>query len=824
MRVAAFIGLLALLPGCGQPTQDGIECAAWTSAPSAGSARSWPPSRPGYQSPIAGENALPGNPDWRGTDIAFDKIEGYTSLISAHTGDEVSVMMRADKSRTVHWSVYRIGWYGGAGARLIVDGDDVPAQEQPACPRDPRTSAISCAWPPAFSFGVGADWVSGLYLVRLDADTLSQWLPLVITDDRPADLLVQLPVTTWQAYNSWGGESLYTDASGTMPNGAAVRVSFDRPYTFTIDWTILDREVHFIRFAEKYGYDVTYTTNLDVAAGGWEKIFERGAFVDIGHDEYWSKRERNAVEAARDLGVPILFFGANDAYYKTRWDEPPMQRPRSFTCYKLGVDPVAGDDATGIYRMQKRPESGLIGEMYDSWVYRNFSWVVSNEHHWLFEGTGLHNGDSIPLLVGDEYDRTSVACAPENLQVAARSPVVDSSGRPRVAETLSWHAASGALVFAAGTIDWVDGLGSERMYDPRVERMTANVLKAALGLQVPDGVGQADPTPPPESTFVDPALWVETELDGLTGPAGVAALPDGSMVVSEPDLDRVIAVGKAPQRQLSILADHDTVFGVHVEHPLGLRNPTALTSDEKGNIYIADTGNGCIRKIANDPKHSMSTVAGVPGSLGFGDGSGDRARFSQPMGLAIDSAHATLYVADTGNNRVRAIDTTTGRVRTIAGSVKGYDDGPGATATFHAPTALALAPDGRLFVICSGQNGRVAVIGTDAARTVTTLMTGRDGAVDGDGKSAGMGAQGGAAWKDGVLLVSDPQNYLVRAIAPGADAASTQVATLAGSKRFGRNDADVTDASFGLPLGLSVTPDGGLLVADGHNGSIRIVH
>src|SRR3954468_10189979 len=108
MRFGA-IGLIALVAGCGDVKTDAIECAAWTSSSSSGSSRKWPPSRPGYQSPVRGENDLPGDPDWRGKDLAFTRLEGYSSLISAHGGDEVSVMVRADQPRQAHWTVFRLG-------------------------------------------------------------------------------------------------------------------------------------------------------------------------------------------------------------------------------------------------------------------------------------------------------------------------------------------------------------------------------------------------------------------------------------------------------------------------------------------------------------------------------------------------------------------------------------------------------------------------------------------------------------------------------------------------------------------------------------------
>jgi DNA-binding beta-propeller fold protein YncE len=802
-------GGLVAASGCAGNASDEhprLECAAWTEPTGSTPGRDWPPAdRQGYVNPIPDENALPGSPDWRGAQPAQNHILAYADHVSARAGGHVAVRASADQPRDATWSVYRVGWYDGAGGRQILDATPVSLTPQAPCPRDGHTAMIRCAWPVSFEFDVGQDWLSGLFLIRIDADGFTQFVPLVIVDDRPADLLAQFPVTTWEAYNLYGGESLYADASGTMPDGHAVQVSFDRPYTYEITWTLIDREANFARFAERWGYDVSYATNVDIAGAPLETLTERGAFVSVGHDEYWAPSARNVVEGARDHGVPLLFLGANDAYWRIRFDRPAIENPRSFYCYKSGKDPVKGPNTTDLFRTD-RPESGLIGVQYENFVYRTFSWVVSNQNHFLFDGTGLQNGDSLPLLVGDEYDRTSNMCAPGNLRVAARSPVVDSAGRARYAETVTYRALSGALVFAAGTIDWTRGLGLSGSMDPRVERITANAIRGALGLPVPDGLGD-DPLPPSTTLdYVDPTLLVGTAASGLTGPTSIALLPDGTMAITEPDLDRVVTIGS--QHRLSVL---DT----------GLKSPAAVVADSKGNLYVADTGNAVIRKLANDSSRTLTTVAGSSTNPGFADGTA--ARFNQPLGLALDEAHNLLYVADSVNQRVRAIDLVSGKTITVAGSVLGSADGPGAKATFAAPTALALSPDGRLFVVCSGERGRIAVIGTDAARTVTTIVAGGDGAVDGDGNAARLGPQGGAVWRGGHLLVSDPSNYLVRAITPGKDVASTRVQTLAGGRRFGRSDGAVGAASFGLPLGLAVAADGTLLIADGHNGLIRTV-
>jgi len=817
-RLRLLIGALALA-GCGKPVDDKVQCAAW-SATDSSQARVWPQLRPGYVSPIPAENALPGGADWLNGPVMSTSLEAYLDHVSANAGTRVKAMVRADQPRDVHFSVYRLGWYGGAGARLVLDGATIHATPQPACPRDPRTAVVRCHWPVAFSFDVGSDWISGLYVVRLQTNGAQSAVPLVVTDDRPADLLVQVPVTTWQAYNSWGGESLYLDQSGMMPDGRALQVSFDRPYAVTDGGvTMLLREVYLARFLERYGYDATYTTNFDVAAGGWEGLFHRGTFISAGHDEYWPREERDAVEAARDLGVPILFMGANDAYWKIRVDGHDLRHPRSFTCYKVSDDPMHGRDQTGLYRKLGRPESGLIGEMYEGWLYKDFPWVIANEHHFMFEGTGLHDGDSLRLLVGDEYDHTFNECVPGNVRVGARSPVVNAYNLPRVAETMTYRAGSGALVFAAGTIGWAEGLGRPGSYDPRLERITANLIKAAIGVAVPDGVG-TDPLPPlPAVHYAGGGLAVDTVAGGLNGVTSVAELPDGRLVATEPNLDRLIAI--ASDGRLSVLADGKTAFAPGGP---GLRQPTAVVADATGNLFIADTGAHCIRRIGADSHHTRSTVAGHPGSAGFADGVADQARFSAPLGLAFDATRNQLIVADSGNHRVRVIDLSSGRVRTVAGGSAGNADGPGAAARFHGPTAVALATDGRIFVVSSGGASRISVIAPDTNQTVTTLVPGNNGFADGSGAEARLGAQGGALWSNGQLLVSDPANYLIRAVQPGADPASTRVVTLAGSMRFGQEDGDATAASFSLPLGLAAAADGSVLVADAYNGSIRVVH
>jgi hypothetical protein len=249
---------------------------------------------------------------------------------------------------------------------------------------------------------------------------------------------------------------------------------------------------------------------------------------------------------------------------------------------------------------------------------------------------------------------------------------------------------------------------------------------------------------------------------------------------------------------------------------------------------VADTHNCVIRKVANDANRTVSSLAGVFGSCAFADGSGADARLNDPMGMAWqDATH--ILIADSANQAIRVLDVTSGALRTLAGGNYGDEaDGPGREAIFFFPTAVAAASDGRIFFVSSSK-GKVKVIGTDVSRTVTTLVGGAPGFVDGTGMTGSLGfadgagatalmlPQGGLVWDGEALLVADVGNQRIRRVVPGDDAASTRVQTWAGNGRVGAADGPARDASFGLPLGLCRARDGTVFVADGGAGSLRAI-
>jgi hypothetical protein len=785
----------------------------------------WPPPRPGYLNPIPAENQQSGDASWnRGyTRPSARQLEGYADRVSASAGDTVKLMVRTvEPGSTASWTLYRIGWYGGAGARPITSGT-AQLGSQPACPTDAVTKLVRCSWSPTFSVRIPQTAVSGLYLVRiLDDDGFGILIPVVVKDDRPADLLMESAVLTAQAYNAWGGTGLYSP-----PGAFAVQVSFDRPYDSDYGaGQVLRYEALMARYLERYGYDVTYTTNLDVAREGAGTLLRRGAFLSVGHDEYWAGEQRAAVDTARDAGLPIYFFGANAAYWKVRLSSPGADgNARVVTCYKRSPqsDPLARTpQQTGRFRDDpiNEDEEQLVGTMYESWMLFGVSWTVKDVSHAMYEGTGMRPGDSIGQMVGYEYDRTFELDTPSPVSMLARSPVIDAEGRPGLAEATIYTAPSGALVFGAGTIYWPRGLDGP-LRDARVERMTANLLQLGIQLPVPSALHSVTaPWSPP----ADPkwATSVRTLASGMPGPAGVAQLPDGTFVIADPRAHRIWQ-SDGTGRWSAFAGDGNPTGNPNYDNVPALSarffGPTAVLPDAVGNVYVADTHNCVIRKIANDANRTVSLVAGAFLNEGYADAAGGNARFSYPMGMAwLDATH--IAIADSGNMAIRVLDVTTRAVTTLAITHWGDDsDGPASIANFYYPTAVTVAPDGRVFFLASS-TGMVKVIGTDAAHTITTLVGGGLGFSDGSGNTAKMIPQMGLIWFNGALIVSDSGNQRVRWILPGSNAGSTTVKTWAGDGMAGSDDGLASTASFQVPLGLWAGKDGSVYVVDGV-GSLR---
>ena len=308
---------------------------------------------------------------------ADGRVEGFFAQTSVERGEQAVLKVRCDDPE-YRVEVYRSGYYGDTGGRLVEKIGPRTATPQPDARRDERTGLVSAAgWSESVRFDTSG-WPSGVYLARLIGSGGSDGQALLVVRDRTraADALVIIPDTTYQAYNYWGDYSFYAGDDGSP---RAVRVSFDRPYiNVTVDqadW-YLRCELPLVRWLEAEGYDVTYAAASDLHRG--VELGARGAWISCGHSEYWSDEMRAAFEGARDRGVHLAFFGANSGYWRVRFEADPWSKEpdRVMVCYKMTeespttlgtdrvVDPVSRTTLWRDPAGPDRPENALIGIMY----------------------------------------------------------------------------------------------------------------------------------------------------------------------------------------------------------------------------------------------------------------------------------------------------------------------------------------------------------------------------------------------------------------------------------------------------------------------------
>ena len=289
-------------------------------------------------------------------------------------------------------------------------------------------------------------------------------------DDRStAAFVVQNSVTTWQAYNLWGGYDLYEGKNGSGGSDFDHRarvVSFDRPYSMGAgSGDFLGNEFPLVSLVESLGLDVTYWTDVDLHERA-ELLTRHRALLTLGHDEYWSRAMRTGAEQARDQGVNIAFFGANAVFRHVRLEPSHLGPDRQQVDYKRPhEDPLFGKDnkdVTSDWRAfpVSEPESTLIGNLYECNPVKA-DMVVADPAAWMFAGTGLSKGDRLKQLVGPEYDRYDPTVpGPKNVQVMAHSPL-RCGGKSSYSDMTYYTAPSGGGVWASGTNWWISKLSEE---------------------------------------------------------------------------------------------------------------------------------------------------------------------------------------------------------------------------------------------------------------------------------------------------------------------------------------------------------------------------
>lgn len=449
------------------------------------------------------ENAREGDPGWRlRRRGAEHEIEGFADRVSVLPGERFRLYVSTTAGRYTA-RAFRMGWYGGAGARQVWRAAGLPGTRQ-APPRTiAATGTVTAAhWEPGPEVDTSG-WPEGSYLIRLDAATGGRrYVPLTVRSASTRGRLVVVnAVTTWQAYNGWGGRSLYEGPGGFGDRSRAV--SFDRPYDASGARLFLDMERDAIELAERRGLPLAYVTSLDL--DGDPRVLDgaRG-LVSLGHDEYWSPGMRRTVEAARDRGTNLAFLGANAVYWRVRLAATRLGPRRLVVCHK----DAAEDPGTILWRATARPESSLTGPMYDCFPSES-AYVVRRPGNWIFRGTGVRRGTTFPGMVGVETDRVG-AGVPRPMEVLSVSPV-DCGGRATVAHSAYYTVPSGAAVFSSGTMRWVCAMRGARCGHGVTDRAGAFVRKATGNILRAFAAGPAARRHPARDNL---------EALGLDGPPG----------------------------------------------------------------------------------------------------------------------------------------------------------------------------------------------------------------------------------------------------------------------------------------------------------------
>ncbi|MFE9933205.1 N,N-dimethylformamidase beta subunit family domain-containing protein [Streptomyces sp. NPDC005533] len=456
---------------------------------------------------VKAENAKQGHADWPVTKAGPARaIEGFADKVSVLPGESFGLHVSTTAPRfTV--AAYRMGWYGGARARLVWRSEALPGARQPEHTVDPGTRMVRTRWARTTTVET-RDWPEGCYLLRLDAQggEGQRFVPITVRSAATAGRTVVVnAVATWQAYNRWGGYGSYDGPSGGYAS-RSLAVTFDRPYEYDDGAGLfLVYEAPLIALAERLGIPLAYATTTDVARE--KRLLEGAAAVlSLGHDEYWSPEQRAHFTAARDAGTNIAILGANCCFRRIRLEASDLGPDRTLVCYKSSYDQdpgfKRGHPATVDFRSAPGadPESSLLGVIYDGYPV-DAPYVVTHPDHWLFEGTGARAGDRFEHLVGVEYDKVDTGFpTPRPIEILAHSPVV-CEGRPSHQDTAYYTVASGAGVFATGTMRWVEALdatgdgrgGRNHGLDARSGALTTRVTENLLRVFAAGPAGRSHP-------------------------------------------------------------------------------------------------------------------------------------------------------------------------------------------------------------------------------------------------------------------------------------------------------------------------------------------
>ena len=633
---------------------------------------------------IEAENCLPGNPpsDWQINGSGDPTIQGFATDISVNAGQTINFKVNTDATSYVV-EIYRMGYYGGQGARrvtILTPSAQLP-QTQPSCLTDNSTFLLDCGnWAVSASWQVPANATSGLYfahLLRNDTGGDSHVFFVVRNDAGASNILYQASDLTWQAYNDYGGHSLYGDASEFNLPVRGLKVSYNRPSdtrNFEAATFLFNAEYPMIRWLEANGYDVSYFTGVDAVRNS-SLILNHKIYLSSGHDEYWDATQRANIKAARDAGVNLAFFSGNEMFWKTRWENSidGTNTPyRTLVCYKESygdaVDPLDPPIWTGTWRDPTKsppadggqPENSITGTLFmvngpgtDNtnlsikvpqsdgqmrfWRNSSVANLATNQVATMPSGTLGYEWD----VDGENSVRPAGLFYLSTATYTLTSDFLLDYGVTYGAGIATHHATmyrapSGALVFGSGTVQWAWGLDSNHdgtitpAPDPDMQQATVNLF-ADMGVQPTtlqsglQSASQSTDTTPPVSTITAPAPG-STVNAGTTVLISGTATDSGGGVVSGVEVSTDggqtwhPAVGRAnwTYSWTPSVVGTAALMSRAVDDSANLENPQASGGNPPGGVPVNVNPQICPCSIWNSSVGPNTVDGGDPGAIEVG--------------------------------------------------------------------------------------------------------------------------------------------------------------------------------------------------------------
>ena len=436
---------------------------------------------------VISENQLPGTTSWRISDPPGSGfIEGFSNLNYASVGQRMNLYV-STTAPEFHVVAYRMGYYGGTGAREVWSSPEITGVVQPHCPVTAGVNMVSCDnWSISATVPITSAFVQGDYLFKLiGSDNTQSYVLVTIWDPTStATYLVMARSLTEEGWNTYGGYSYYQGEgpctlgqTGSYPvcNRARI-VSFDRPFAEGDGASdFIQAEYPLVEYMEQHGLDVAYCTDITVNDHPGI-ILKHRALLSLDHDETWTYSEREGAQVALDHGVNIAFFGAAAVLRHARLQPSPLGPGREEVNYRDETeDPLA---ATG-NPMQVTgntwssppanwPETGFVGQVYSGYTDPGVApvpFVVEDSSAWIFKGTGLHDGDSVPGVINSDIDHIVPSSSmPQNIEVLGHSPLPLSkvytnqgmwNGYTYSDMTYYSDPTSEGGVFDSGTVNWI---------------------------------------------------------------------------------------------------------------------------------------------------------------------------------------------------------------------------------------------------------------------------------------------------------------------------------------------------------------------------------